>query len=51
VKISVDTGDLVSKKYICIKGTVLPDFRPAVFSLNGTPWGPDSWAKAALNLD
>jgi hypothetical protein len=26
-------------------------FDPRFFSLNGTPGGPDSWAKAVLNID
>jgi hypothetical protein len=34
-----------------IKGKVSRDFRPSVFSLNGTHGGPNSWAKAVLNLD
>jgi hypothetical protein len=39
--------------YLCVffKGTVSRDFRPSVLSLNGTPGGPDSWAKAVLNFD
>jgi hypothetical protein len=34
-----------------MKGTVSQDFRPLVFSLNGTSGSPDSWAKAVLNID
>jgi hypothetical protein len=33
------------------KETVLWDFWPSVFPLNGTPGSPDSWAKTVLNID
>jgi hypothetical protein len=34
-----------------LKGKISRDFRPSVFSLNGTTGFPDSWAKEVLNID
>jgi hypothetical protein len=42
---------LVWRAFKKFKETVSRYFWPSFFSLNGTPGGPDSWAKAVLNID
>jgi hypothetical protein len=44
-------GNYIFLLQVPFKGTVSRDFRTLVFSLNGTPGPPYSWAKVVLNID
>jgi hypothetical protein len=37
--------------YVALKGQSHEIFDPRFFTSNNTPWSPDSWAKAVLNIN